>query len=411
MSGDVSSSVMNNANNASDWKKYTAWLKYKGLTKLQARNEYARTLLEILDNNYPASKYPEVISLKTHLRNAYDSNIIAYDVSAKNDVTLDNNFKPPTTAPVQQSIPRSHSPAASLYRFASAGVSSNLIRPPSRNQSFSRSRQNSITSKNNIVANNNVNTNTHANNVNSSEFLNDMSSNLNTSNSQTLYNVTGGVIPSSVEFLKWQGEINNTLLKISTELNNLKNQRFNDIELDRRVLPNHSPTAATLEIPNFKLRSQGLVDKDRVSSMRQYSDNGFGSGEIDYSRESFKDKYRPWKNSQDGDDNENNTGIGQAIKIMYMKLRLFLRYLVQRVELYPMRGVMVITSLLAVVFLGLVKRLIGKYATQRGIRQLERGGMWIWPSLMQWWRFHTGSSGGTGLSWAWSGTDKRTHLV
>ena len=393
MNGDVTSVVMNNANNASDWKKYTAWLRYKGLTKQQARKEYAKTLNEILHNNYRADKYPELATLKSNLKDAYELYIshetgapalgVAISHTHKHMVPqtfTDHISRLSSTAPAH-AMPRSHSPAASLYRIASSGINSNMIRPPSRNQSFSKSRQNSISGK--------VNLGDDKVNGNTSDLLADISlnpSNLTTSNSQTLYNVTGGggggdhinSFNSSIEFVKWQGEINNTLLKISTELNNLKNQALNDA--------GHRPDYMQSEIPNYKQRSNG-IDKDRVSSLRQYQHSSNGNN----GRESFKDRYRPDKFADDGEGN----AISDSIRVIYMKFTMFVRYLARRIQLIPTLSqinITVATSVIALVLLGLFRSVIEANFLNKRFQRFGRFGLSVgrWPSLVQWLRGLTG---------------------
>jgi hypothetical protein len=224
-------------------------------------------------------------------------------------------------------------------------------------------------------------------NGNTSDLLADISlnpSNLTTSNSQTLYNVTGGggdhinSFNSSIEFVKWQGEINNTLLKISTELNNLKNQALNDA--------GHRPDYMQSEIPNYKQRSNG-IDKDRVSSMRQYQHSSNGNN----GRESFKDRYRPDKFADDGEGN----AISDSIRVIYMKFTMFVRYLARRIQLIPTLSqinITVATSVIALVLLGLFRSVIEANFLNKRFQRFGRFGLSVgrWPSLVQWLRGLTG---------------------
>lgn len=169
--GDVGQkSFANIDQSVSEQKKYQHWLKYRGMDKMQARQEYVKVLMRIL-NEY---SHPEVDPLRRKVAESW------------------NTAQDQLQAHLQSTAPpfRVQSPAVSIYRkVSSSGVASSLMRPPSR--TLSRSRQNSI--------------------FLDSEAVVDVSTTNPTANSV-----------NQLEITRWQHDINTTLLKITTDLSNLK---------------------------------------------------------------------------------------------------------------------------------------------------------------------------------------------
>lgn len=304
--GDVPNIFLPNGDSSNNYQKYSAWVKYKGLNKLQAREKYINYLIDVLNRTYDINNMnSEVNSLILSLINEYSK--------------FENNKLSNVNDGKVSVLPRSTSPAASLYRIASSGVNSNLIRPPSRNHSFVKSRKNSVSIE---TENNNVNT------VNAVDIV---------VNDSTVSKETSNTTVDRDEFLKWQGEINNTLLKISTQLNNLQN---NDVDaINNRSISGISLFNPLNHINDYKIRT----NKDRVSTFK----------EIDFN---------PRK-----DINDNNKN--HILNIIYMKFNMLINYLKNKVFI-KIRGIdsingifdkLVKSSVIIFIIGGLLKRLVSVY--------------------------------------------------
>ncbi|ONH71806.1 hypothetical protein BOH78_4238 [Pichia kudriavzevii] len=253
--GDINSNEPD-GNRISEVRKYNAWKAFKGLTRKEARRQYCKYLLDVLKNNYSQEKYPIVSPLRDRLQEMWDmlenhnlSLSIGESVHLGSPIlpdsltqTLTATTTSATTLPPPQPTngvsfntpsynipPRAQSPAVSLFRMASSGINPSMIRPPSRNHSVSISRKNSVgaTNYNNSNSNplakasTNIPTDSHHADLTTGNSIQHFNNVVDTDNcAVSSYNVEKHI--NSLDFLKWQGEINNTLLKISTELANLK---------------------------------------------------------------------------------------------------------------------------------------------------------------------------------------------
>lgn len=304
--GDVPNIFLPNGDSSNNYQKYSAWVKYKGLNKLQAREKYINYLIDVLNRTY------DINNMNSEVNSLILSLINEYSKFENNKLSNFNDGKVSV-------LPRSTSPAASLYRIASSGVNSNLIRPPSRNHSFVKSRKNSVSIE---TENNNVNT------VNAVDIV---------VNDSTVSKETSNTTVDRDEFLKWQGEINNTLLKISTQLNNLQN---NDVDaINNRSFSGISLFNPLNHINDYKIRT----NKDRVSTFK----------EIDFN---------PRK-----DINDNNKN--HILNIIYMKFNMLINYLKNKVFI-KIRGIdsingifdkLVKSSVIIFIIGGLLKRLVSVY--------------------------------------------------
>lgn len=253
--GDINSNEPD-GNRISEVRKYNAWKAFKGLTRKEARRQYCKYLLDVLKNNYSQETYPIVSPLRDRLQEMWDmlenhnlSLSIGESVHLGSPIlpdsltqTLTATTTSATTLPPPQPTngvsfntpsynipPRAQSPAVSLFRMASSGINPSMIRPPSRNHSVSISRKNSVgaTNYNNSNSNplakasTNIPTDSHHADLTTGNSIQHFNNVVDTDNcAVNSYNVEKHI--NSLDFLKWQGEINNTLLKISTELANLK---------------------------------------------------------------------------------------------------------------------------------------------------------------------------------------------
>jgi acyl-CoA-binding protein len=352
--GDPSTIDLSNANNSTELKKYNSWLKFKGLTKVQARKQYTKYLLNILKNNYSIEEYPSIIPLKNDLQDAWDclENIdlsLSLNKKANSDLLTTSNY---ISNNINNIPPRSHSPAASLYRIASSGINANIIRPPSRNQSISKSRHNSFsgslqnTNSQNLITMNNSQSQSQS-----------QSNNYNYNNSNSLN--TNAV--NSIEFLKWQGEINNTLLKISTELSNLKYQQNLGMANDagHRSISGSTTVSVQSEIQDYKLRYNNSDFNDKISNIRSYS--------------LANTKYE--KANNDNNNKKKKKQINKdTINWIYTKLKMLVKFLKDKFYIKIRIGSVVknfITTLIAFLFLGLFKKVVDVYLKQRFNLKLE----------------------------------------
>lgn len=304
--GDVPNIFLPNNDSSNNYQKYSAWVKYKGLNKLQAREKYINYLIDVLNRTY------DINNMNSEVNSLIKSLINEYSKFENNKLSNVNDGKVSV-------LPRSTSPAASLYRIASSGVNSNLIRPPSRNHSFVKSRKNSVS----------IETDSNLNTVNAVDIV---------VNDSTVSKETANTTVDRDEFLKWQGEINNTLLKISTQLNNLQNNN-NDVDtINNRSFSGISLFNPLNHINDYKIRT----NKDRVSTFK----------EIDFN---------PMKKKED----DNN----HILKIIYMKFNMLINYLKNKVFI-KIRGIdsingifdkLVKSSVIIFIIGGLLKRLVGVY--------------------------------------------------
>lgn len=371
--GDVSSMTnldvdLNALSNSTELKKYNAWLKFKGLSKSQARRQYIKYLLNILSNNYSSLTYPDIARLKTNLQESWNRlENLSLSVSLNQNINKVNAPVPasvPVPVPTQPTsstsvpnrlsqqqnvISRSHSPAASLYRIASSGVNSNMIRPPSRNQSISKSRNNSFSGSQNLPT---VPPQSVSSNYTPSYAINNsMNYDVNTpytlvaTGGNNSYNNDRGSI-NALELMKWQGEINNTLLKISTELSNLKHQS-SILEAGHRSISGSTTVSVQSEFQNYKLRSHDYND-------RTYTAN-------DYSPAKLNDLLERRNSGKDKETND-------VIRWIYWKMITLVKYLRGKVYLITNVNVLApkfIGSIAAVLFLGLFKKIVDIYLQKR----------------------------------------------
>ncbi|TID19245.1 hypothetical protein CANINC_003816 [Pichia inconspicua] len=232
--------------NPSDAKKYNSWVKFKGLTKQQARKQYVKYLLDILKSNYSLTEFPQVQPLLDGLQSSWDK-IEFMEIQTPSTASQQVPFQFTPNIPI-----RSQSPAASLYRIASSGINSAIVRPSSRNHSISRSRHNSISGQNAI--NNNVVPNSV------SQYPSVAITDITNHDSSVISNYN-----TSQEFIKWQNDINNTLLKISSEISSLK---LNSKDAGHRTISGSTTLSTQSEIEDYKVR---------VSKIRNLSlDSGIG---------------------------------------------------------------------------------------------------------------------------------------
>lgn len=389
-------------------KKHEAWVQFKGLSKAQARKQYAKYLLNILKNSYPAVAYPAVDPLRTNLQEAYNqldrvetfgmTNVALHNMTStkllntpvKSSIAVSTAPTTTTSDPVVAAAnnhtipPRAHSPAASLYRIASSGINATIIRPPSRHQSFSKSRQNSVSGTSNTISNAKPN-NTSGNSLALHQIATYNNSGIGdnyAANSSTSYSNNIG---SSLEFLKWQGEINNTLLKISTELSNLKvQQQLPTYDAGHRTISGSTMiSVAHAEIPDYKLRNKSGFDEIITSFKNQSRFPSYINDPTAAHGATFSD--------HNGDPGASHDGL---FRLLYKKLLLLLRYLKGKVSIrmklasFPSTA---LSSLLMFILFGLLKRIFhtylkGRYSTvflglakDRGVLHTFR--MWLLATI------------------------------
>lgn len=313
--------------NPSEVKKYNSWVKFRGLTKQQARKEYVKYLLDILKTNYSLTQYPEVSPLLSDLQSAWDK------IEFIEMQTL-SIYSPPSSTQHVPNIPiRSQSPAASLYRIASSGINSAIVRPSSRNQSFSRSRQNSVSGQNmsSSVAAASIPQYPSGAVVNSNSGSSNMNANSNV----------------NLEFMRWQSDINNTLLKISSEISNLK---LNSVDAGHRSISGSTTLSAQSEIQDYKLR---------INNMRSSTLN---------------DRFSSYYKSDTDVPSSNEPKKNSMIKWIYKKLLTLFYMARNKVILRIPSDITVltrtaITSIIGFFFLSLAKRLVQKYLRSQGLQR------------------------------------------
>lgn len=387
--GDPNSNELNlTNNNPTELKKYNSWLKFKGLSKSQARKQYIKYLLEILQNNYSSKEFPAIIPLRNNLQESWDKlenlnlslniNSIQLPISPPSTLSssnskfhnvntssnIDSFLSSTLVSPLTKNMPsRSHSPAASLYRIASSGISPNMIRPPSRNQSFSKSRHGSFSGSSNI--NNNISNNNSNNNGGNST--------IQALQQQTIQPLVQPYNNQSLEFLKWQGEINSTLLKISTELSSIKMQQNNlhqnhDLSLNdagHRSISGSTTFSTQSELHDYKLRhnnnhiNSNYNFSDRISSLRNYNFISPYEYQKDLLNKTFENDSPEKKNLSNW---------------VYTKLKILIKYLKRKFQIKIKLGSYankIVTTILAFVFLGLFKRIVDIYLKQSFLIDLD----------------------------------------
>lgn len=314
----------------SEARKYNAWVKYRGFSRQQARKEYVKCLLDILKSNYPLSQYPEVVPLLQQLQISWDK----IEFNETHSIQSQQYSNKPQGTP---NIPvRSQSPAASLFRIASSGLNSTIMRPSSRNQSYGRSRQNSMSGQNN---NNNAS--------------GQMNSNISTLNDNTILNKGSNVVSPnndqsspqiiSSEFTKWQNDINNTLLLISSEISSLK---MNSSDAGNRSISGSTTISTQSEIHDYKLRNsvgKGIGFSDRISSF--------------------------YKSDRSIDDTNNSHDNETTAKWIYRKLLILFHTLKNKVVIrLPIdMGLTTITSIIGFILFSLTKTVMERYLRTRGL--------------------------------------------
>ncbi|VEU23469.1 DEKNAAC104596 [Brettanomyces naardenensis] len=171
MAGSMKCPMGDSAEDEVARRRWIAWKKEEGLTMTEAKKRYVAYLIE---------------TMKTYAGDSKESRDLLADLEYMwNQIRDNNGVFPPA---------RSQSPAVSLYRVVSGGFNSNIVRPPSRNLS-------------------NSNTNKQVNSIDDSDA------------SAYYYNQglknTDKTVERSMEFIRWQSEINHTLNRISHELDAL----------------------------------------------------------------------------------------------------------------------------------------------------------------------------------------------
>lgn len=366
--GDIPSlnATKNIGQSPSELKKFNVWLKFKGLTKHQARNQYIRYLLHILNTNYSNVDYPDIAVLKSNLQTSWNileqSNEISTTMSYPNQALMPVQSQVSGSIPtnLNNNIPRSHSPAASLYRIASSGVNTNMMKPPSRNQSFSKSRKNSFSAplSGPTIINPNASTLTNSNVMMPSQPQQQYQNNISSSiYGNTMMNSNNNVNP--LEFMRWQGEINNTLLQISTELTNLKMQSSmqlpNGIQKDIQDAGHRSISGSTTlsvqsDIDNYKL---GFNNNSHMS-------NDFNEYNLARALKNVQDL----KKAGDGRDDDKDNIISR----LYLKMIVLIRYLKSKLQIkIQVKSIAgkVIKYVIAVLFFGVFKKVIDIYLKKR----------------------------------------------
>lgn len=403
--GDVSSvgnvyADPNALNNPTELKKHNAWLKFKGLSKSQAREKYIKYLLSILENGYSITTYPEIGILKTNLQDSWNR-LENLNLSITLNQNINKEYNPPSIQPPTSSsvptrltqapinTPRSHSPAASLYRMASSGINSNMIRPPSRNQSFSKSRQNSFSGPSNPMTSPPLNVasafvpgytvsgpsgNTVANGGNSLSNVNNVNNvntNVNNSvgkNENNGDHRIGGTI-NTLDFIRWQGEINNTLLKISTELSNLKHNTTPSIhDAGHRSISGSTTVSVQSELQNYKLRSYDLTNRSTLV-------DGYTLAELSRTPES-----RRSGNSKDTDD---------ILRWVYWKMVALVKYLRDKMHMsisIDSLAPKFVVSVIAVLFFSLFKKVVEIYLQRQFGMNLARSSSSGGKTFIQQWK-------------------------
>ena len=397
--GDVSAAGnanadMNALNNPTELKKYNAWLKFKGLSKSQARRKYIKFLLSILDNDYSITSYPDIGMLKTNLQDSWNR-LENLNLS----ITLNQNINkayipPPIQPPSSSSVPtrltqapintsRSHSPAASLYRIASSGINSNIIRPPSRNQSFSKSRHNSFSGSSNPMINpppnvtsvftpgyavNSTSSNTVTNSGNKVNGVSTGVNNSTNSSDNNNDNRIGGTV-NTLDFIRWQDEINNTLLKISTELSNLKHHQNPSIhDAGHRSISGSTTVSVQTELQNYKLRSYDLID-----------------------RNSFVDGYTlaELRTPQNRHDSNSSKDTDDLLRWVYWKMVTLVNYLKGKMHLHISINSLApkfVVSIVVVLFFSLFKKVVHIYLQKRFGMNLATSSRSSGKTLIQQWK-------------------------
>ncbi|KAG0672956.1 hypothetical protein C6P42_003040 [Pichia californica] len=289
-------------------------------------------------------------------------------------------------------INRMQSPAASLYRIASSGINSNIIKPPSRNQSI-KSRQNSFSgsmplpsSSNNISllpVNSNINQSIPSSNMNTN-------TNTNTNTNMINNNINNGNV-NVIEFVKWQSEINNTLLKISTELSNLKMN--NNISDSHRSISGSTTVSVQSDIQNYKLRTYDYENSEYPHSNNNNNSNNNLNNVSKYSFDYKKLRVNHNENNHSNGSFDNNSTISNdedkkdLIEWIYLKMIKLINYLKNKLHLKINIDSIyngLLKSVIALFFLSIFKKLIEIYINKRfGIKLISGSNR---GSLVQYWK-------------------------
>lgn len=388
-------------------KKFEFWLKFKGLTKIEAREEYIKYLLNILNSNIYSNyynKYPLILTLKNDLDNSWDKLQQLKTTSSSNSQIYttsgykDNNYEQFNQAQLNSTPqlpppppPRAQSPAVSLYRIASSGLNSNIIRPPSRSHSFSKSRKNSFSNNVNLNVSNDNSTDTNINNKTNINNINNLNTGVITSTNPTSfstsqsnrydntsyeYNNDSNLNIASVDFFKWQNDINNTLLKISTELINLKVQNNNNNngsnfyksdDAGHRSISGSTSVSVQTNIQDYKLKK--FLTSNNINSTSNEITKIFNSNNNN-NITSFDLKNFDLHNNSSNDEEENRKKEN-LIKWIYVKFLMLFQNLKGKIQHIGLTSISEITSkitftsIIAYIFFTLFRKVVNFYLKQR----------------------------------------------
>ncbi|OWB75160.1 hypothetical protein B5S31_g5021 [[Candida] boidinii] len=269
VSGLMDRPTGNKSEDESSRRKWDAWKSEEGLTKTEAKKRYISYLIQTM--NAYALGSNEARELLNELEYLWDqvkdhSNSIIINGSGsggsntgsnqqqQHNQQLHNNNSPPfndlnmfnnnnntnnnnttNTIPLlDHGINRSQSPALSLYRLASTGSNTNLVRPISRLSMTNVTQQQQQPQLTQLQATPSAQTTNHTlthqqqsnyKNQNQNQIVSDYEKykSRNVSNISTLgYNNPNNNSNNNIDFIKWQSDINITLNRITKELNTLR---------------------------------------------------------------------------------------------------------------------------------------------------------------------------------------------
>lgn len=217
---------------------------------------------------------------------------------------------------------------------------------------FSSTGSNTVTNSGNKV--NSVSTGVN-NNANNSENNND--------------NRIGGTV-NALDFIRWQGEINNTLLKISTELSNLKHHQNPSIhDAGHRSISGSTTVSVQTELQNYKLRSYDLIDRNSFV-------DGYTLAELNSTPQNRHDG----NSSKDTDD---------LLRWVYWKMVTLVNYLKGKMHLsisIDSLAPKFVVSIVAVLFFSLFKKVVDIYLQKRFGMNLATSSSSSDKTLIQQWK-------------------------
>ncbi|ODV84414.1 hypothetical protein CANARDRAFT_24184 [[Candida] arabinofermentans NRRL YB-2248] len=259
-------------------RKWDAWKMEEGLSKTEAKRGYISYLIETMKSH--ANDSIEARELLGDLEYLWDQ------VKDQSPTITDNQHGMHDIGSVGGSslMGRAESPALSLYRLASSGSNTNIIRPVSRLSMTNMHQYGQGGAGGLQISNMNNGGGLHVDKQRTISSNTAVSNSGGVSAGSSTSNVSGitsgntngvGAVPKSMEFIKWQNDINSTLSRLTYEISNLRSIGYQQ-HLQQGVTSNTSISAQSgINNPsssNSKRRGQshsknttGIVTKTLIS--------------------------------------------------------------------------------------------------------------------------------------------------